>query len=288
MTQECPADPVAKPFRSVREALVWSAVVAAIGWNVWLAWSSRSLPDDREIGRWIAGGRTEAAEVAFRQRLERSPNDGAARFGLASLLENRGDGEAAADQFGRVPIWDERKAEALFREGKLHRTEGRFSSAARAWGTLLDDRTIAPRPGFAVAGAAIGLTEIRTTQRRADLAIDALGRLYDEVAPQERERVLGLMVEAQTSSLDPSTALGRLRAAVGADPMDADSADALDAWARPVERSSEEEELAREFEAWRAGSVAESDWGARLERLAAICRSLGWGREAELWLDLGK
>ena len=70
----------------------WTLLLSLMSLNAWWFWrSSRPVVGLDTIATWIEQHHDREAEPALRQRLTRSPHDGAARILLAKLLGQRHD-----------------------------------------------------------------------------------------------------------------------------------------------------------------------------------------------------
>src|SRR5258708_4100759 len=95
----CPETPPAagRAVRTRARALALGSggsalALALLGLNAWWAWRDvRPVADLPAVSNWISRGRLAEAEWALRERLRRSPHDGAALALLARLLATRGD-----------------------------------------------------------------------------------------------------------------------------------------------------------------------------------------------------
>ncbi len=125
--------------------------------------------------RAFSEGRLDDAEAAYRAVLAEAPDHRDARFGLAALLERRGDREAARRELARLVREHPRDGEAWNQLGVLQRRRDAVPEARAAF-----DRALAADPFFPEALGNAGLLAVEA----GDLARARrlLARL-DELAP---------------------------------------------------------------------------------------------------------
>jgi tetratricopeptide (TPR) repeat protein len=102
-----------------------------------------------ELSRLLAGeGQLAEAEREYRAALQRLPSYGAAAFGLAALLEQRGDAGGAMEVLVDLLMLDPYQLEALVRLASLLEADGRRQAALFAY-----ERVLRFDPGSAAAQA---------------------------------------------------------------------------------------------------------------------------------------
>jgi predicted Zn-dependent protease len=227
-----PATPVGSPRpvpagasggrRGVIGTLVAGGLISGlIGFNAW--WyrrDTRPVADSRTIEGWIGRGEYALAESALRERLRRTPHDGALRMTLARALAARGDLLGCARELREVPYWWPQRAEALFRAAQAFLRADHARDAEAALRAIMDaDPLHSPEPGL-YHDAGQELLGIYATEDRWEDAYPVIWKAYDHAAPPDRPLMLTMRLRCELERVSPNETLKSLRRYVAADPED--------------------------------------------------------------------
>jgi tetratricopeptide (TPR) repeat protein len=227
--------PPPTPVRSARfgsrfwlRAGGWALALALVGLNAWWAWREiRPVADLPAIGTWVGEGRLDEAERALRERLRRSPHDGAALTLLGRALAARGDSLGCARTLHRVPFWWPNKGSVLFLEGQAFKSVDRLADAEAAWKGLSEFDPLHPMPENLVSKAVMERLELYALEERWDEARQLIWRAYDRADPPDRQSLLVMRMRTDLERIAPSASVVKLRRYVEADPEDWEARRAL-------------------------------------------------------------
>jgi Flp pilus assembly protein TadD len=206
----------------------WIFAVALLALNVWWAWREvRPVADLPVINNWLSQGRLTEAEWALRERLRRSPHDGAASALLGRVLATRGDSLGCARALHQVPFWWPTKGEMLFLEGQAVKSIGRMSDAEIAWKELTEFDPLHPMPDALVAKAVVELLELYALEERWEEARQLIWKAYDRADPPDRPALLVMRMRTELERIAPAASVVKLRKFVAAAPDDWEARRAL-------------------------------------------------------------
>jgi tetratricopeptide (TPR) repeat protein len=213
------------------------AIALGLGWW-WYGRETQSVPSLATIAGWMTRQRYAEAELALREYLRRSPDDGEARTMLARLLAARGDARGCARELRRVPSWWPTKAEARFREGQTYLRIDRAREAETAWLALIQ-QDVPQAPPAVFQDACLELLRLYAVEDRWEDAAPLIWIAYDRAAPADRALWLILRLRSELERLAHWETLALLRRYVAADPEDGEVPRALaraeQALGRPAE-----------------------------------------------------
>src|SRR5262249_50348833 len=157
----------------------WVLLVALVGLNAWWFWlESRPEVGQDAIAGWIEQRRDREAEQALRERLERSPHDGASRILLARLLAQRQDKLACARELHRIPFWWPDRARWTLIEAGAFEDLGRMADAEAAWKLLVEDDPLHPVDPKVAGVASHDLLELYAVEGRWEDAVQLIWKRY--------------------------------------------------------------------------------------------------------------
>jgi tetratricopeptide (TPR) repeat protein len=226
-----------------RQPVAWSVAAGAIALGIGWYWDvTRPRPGLAAIAVWMARGRYAEAEPALRERLRRSPDDGAARTMLARLLAARGDSRGCARELQRVPSWWPTKAEARFREGQTYLRIDRARDAETVWLALLKQNLPhAPSPAI-FQDTCLELLRLYAIEDRWEDAAGLIWNAYDRAAPADRALWLIIRLRSELERVAQWETIVPLGRYVAADPEDGEALRALaraeQALGRPTEAAA--------------------------------------------------
>jgi thioredoxin-like negative regulator of GroEL len=200
----------------------WTLLLSLMSLNAWWFWrGSRPVVGLDTIATWIEQHRDREAEQALRQRLTRSPHDGAARVLLAKLLAQRHDMLACAQELHRVPFWWPDKGKWLLMEAGAFKEIGRMHDAEAAWKALVEDDPFHPvDPKFATA-ATRDMLELYAVEGRWDDATQLIWKSYSRANDTaEREKLLNMRLRTELDRIAPVVAAEKMETYLAADPAD--------------------------------------------------------------------
>jgi tetratricopeptide (TPR) repeat protein len=200
----------------------WALVVLLIGLNAWWFWrDTRPGVGLDVIAKWSEQNRDREAEHALRQRLMRSPHDGAARVQLARLLAQRQDLLGCARQLHQVPFWWPEKGRWLLMEAGAFKESNRMRDAEAAWQAVVEDDPLHPVDPKYVTAATRDLLELYAVEARWDDAVKLIWRSYDRTNDaSEREGFLDMRLRTELERILPAVAAGKMEVYLAADPED--------------------------------------------------------------------
>jgi tetratricopeptide (TPR) repeat protein len=210
------------PWRGLWRWGRWILLMSLVGLNAWWIWlESRPQLGLDSIATWTAQHRDREAEQALRQRLARSPHDGAARIQLARLLAQRHDMLACARELHQVPFWWPDRGKWSLMEAGAFEEIGRMADAEAAWKSLVEDDPLHPVEPRLAAAAARDLLELYAVEGRWDDAVQLMWRRYSHADdPAERERLLNLRLRTELERIAPVVAAAKMEGYLAADPGD--------------------------------------------------------------------
>jgi Flp pilus assembly protein TadD len=126
-----------------------------------------------------AQGKTELVEAQYRACLSLKPDDLGLRYGLATFLRERGEGDAAVLVLAPALTWHPENAEAHDQMGSALAEAGRFAEAAGAF-----RRAVALDPGQAVFWANLGM--MLKVEGDFGASLEAYGKALS-LAPENRQ-----------------------------------------------------------------------------------------------------
>lgn len=214
---------ISEPHRARRAVRILGALAfaALAAWNGWRIWDDqRPLVELPTIQSWIDRGEPTRAVGPLRDRLRRSPHDGASRIQLARALAAQGDHFGCASELRQVPVWWPDKPQALRNEGQawLLANRGRDAEAV-----LRSYITIDPAHPEVRSDARLVRSELINLlagQDRWDEVRALIWEEYPDADPENQRalRILSLRTRLERSS--PAAAIDQVRAFAEADPED--------------------------------------------------------------------
>jgi tetratricopeptide (TPR) repeat protein len=212
----------------VRTILLTGLTLGGIAFSIWWYWSARRpVPDLPVIETWIRNQQYDSARKALRDRLRRTPYDGAVRIMLARVLAAGGDLAGCTQELRQIPPWSPRKAEALYREGQIHLMRNRARDAEASLCAIIDDVPSHQADAAVYHDASQELLALYATEDRWEDAKVILWKIYHRLGPSYRPTVLALRVLSELERIAPSESVKRLRPYVTADPADWEARRAL-------------------------------------------------------------
>jgi tetratricopeptide (TPR) repeat protein len=209
--------------------LIGTCLVAGLcAFNAWWYWrDSRPLADINMIEGWIRRAEYARAEIALREHLRRSPDDGEARMILARVLAARGDTLGCARQLHDVPYWWPQKAEALFREGQSNMLIDRAQDAEMAWLELIKDDPLHPISSDLFHDSCQELLKLYAIEDRWEDAYPIMWTAYDHAAPVDHPVLLAMRMRPELERVAPKESIELLKRYVSADAGDLEALRAL-------------------------------------------------------------
>jgi thioredoxin-like negative regulator of GroEL len=200
----------------------WILLVSLVGLNAWWLWlESRPELGLDTISTWIAQHRDREVEQALRQRLARSPHDGAARILLARLLGQRHDMLVCARELHRIPFWWPDRGKWSLMEAGAFQELGRMADAETAWKSLVEDDPLHPVEPRLATVATHDLLELYAVEGRWDDAVQLIWRRYGQSADRdEREKLLNMRLRTELERIAPTVAAAKMDGYLAADPGD--------------------------------------------------------------------
>jgi tetratricopeptide (TPR) repeat protein len=168
-------------------------------------------------------GEYSQAELALREYLRRSPNDGEARMMLARVFATRGQLLNCARQLHQVPYWWPQKSEALYREGQSYLMVDRASEAEQAWLEVIKDDPLHPISPDVFHDACQELLKLYAVQDRWEDAYPVIWNGYDRAPESEKLNWLIMRMRAELERVGPKESIAQLRRYIAASPSDWDS-----------------------------------------------------------------
>jgi len=205
-----------------------AVALGLLGFNLWWYWrDTRALPDLATVSRFMSHDQFALAELALREHLRRSPNDGEARMMLARLYAARNDLLNCARQLHEVPYWWPQKWEALHREGQSYFMIDRARDAEGAWLEVIKDDPLHPVPPDIFHDTCQELLKLYALQNRWDDAYPIIWTAYDRAPASEKLNWLIMRMRAELERVAPKESIAQLRRFVAAMPDDWESLRAL-------------------------------------------------------------
>jgi predicted Zn-dependent protease len=210
------------PWRVLWRPGRWVLLVFLVGLNAWWFWlESRPQVGLDTIATWVAQHRDREAEQALRQRLARSPHDGAARIQLARLLGQRQEMLACARELHRIPFWWPDRGKWSLMEAGAFEEIGRMGDAEAAWKSLVEDDPLHPVEPRLATAATRDLLELYAVEGRWEDAVQLIWRRYGgSTDPAEREKLLNMRLRTELERIAPVVAAAKLEGYLAADPED--------------------------------------------------------------------
>jgi tetratricopeptide (TPR) repeat protein len=210
------------PWRGLWRVGRWILLVSLVALNVWWFWlESRPEVGLDTIAMWVEQHRDREAEEALRQRLARSPNDGAARILLARLLGQRKDMLACAQELHRIPFWWPDRGKWWLMEAGAFEEIGRMADAEAAWKSLVEDDPLHPVEPRLATVATRDLLELYAVEGRWEDAVQLIWKTYNRTDdPAERERLLNMRLRTELERIAPVVAAAKMEGYLAADPGD--------------------------------------------------------------------
>jgi tetratricopeptide (TPR) repeat protein len=207
-----------RPATNIAEIGVIAAIVA---FNAWWYWrDTRPQVDPGTIDGWIARGEWARAEAAARERLRRSPHDGAMRMTLARILAGRGDLLDCARELAEVPYWWPERAEAQLRAAQALLTADHAREAEAVLQAFLDADPLHPPDRALYHDASQELLKLYATEDRWEDAYAVIWKAYDHAVPVDHPVILTMRIRCEIERMAPTETLKTLRRYVAADPAD--------------------------------------------------------------------
>jgi predicted Zn-dependent protease len=210
------------PWRGLWRTGRWILLVSLVGLNAWWFWlESRPEVGLDTIATWIAQHRDREAEQALRERLARSPHDGASRILLARLLAQCQDKLACARDLHRIPFWWPDRARWTLMEAGAFEELGRMADAEAAWKLLVEDDPLHPVDPKLAGVATHDLLELYAVEGRWEDAVQLIWKRYGRSeVPAEREKLLNMRLRTELERIAPVVAVGKMEGYLAADPED--------------------------------------------------------------------
>lgn len=203
-------------------------VTVLFGLNGWWAWRDvRPVADLPEINNWLSQGRLPDAEWALRERIRRSPHDGAALSLLSRMLATRGDSLGCGRTLHQIPFWWPNKGTMLFMEGQAFKSIDRMADAETAWKALTEFDPLHPMGDALVAKTVLELLELYALEERWEEARQLIWKAYDHSDPPDRPPLLVMRMRTELERIEPATSVVKLRRFVAADSEDWEARRAL-------------------------------------------------------------
>jgi tetratricopeptide (TPR) repeat protein len=198
--------------RSLLRAGGWILALALLSLNAWWAWREvRPVADLPAVSNWVSQGRLDEAEWALRERLRRSPHDGAALTLLGRTLAARGDSLGCARTLHQVPFWWPTKGAVLFLEGQAFKSIDRMADAETAWKGLSEFDPLHPMGENLVSKAVMDLLELYAQEERWEEARKLIWRAYDRADPADRPDFLIMRMRTELERIAPASSVVKLR-----------------------------------------------------------------------------
>ena len=197
------------------------AFLALLVWNGWRIWDqNRPLVELPTIESWINQGEAARALAPLRDRLRRSPHDGAARMQLARALAAQGDHFGCATELRLVPVWWPDKPQALRNEGQAWLSANRAREAEAAWRSYITIDPAHPEVRSDARLARSELINLLASEDRWDEVRALIWEEYPDADPENQRalRILSLRTRLEQSS--PEASIEQIRAFVQADSED--------------------------------------------------------------------
>jgi len=206
----------------------WVLALALLGLNAWWAWREiRPVANLATISNWDSQGRLAEAEWALRERVRRSPHDGAALTLLGRMLAARGDSLGCARTLRQVPFWWPTKGAMLFLEGQAFKSIDRMVDAEAAWKGLTAFDPLHPMEPTLVSKAVLELLELYAVEERWEEARQLIWKAYDRADPPDRPSLLVMRMRTELERIAPASSVVKLRRYVAAAPEDWEARRAL-------------------------------------------------------------